>query len=132
MEGTFGLGFCPFDYVEVSDLNYTSSSIKIQRCGYQSPWCVLSTSNVLHVRFVTDSMISSSGFKAQYESSKNYVDENCLSLNVTNTTNLQPTKGTEHSILKINTLNIYKNEWIKLNFPFMKCLISKLLFRFPK
>ncbi|XP_068694611.1 uncharacterized protein [Montipora foliosa] len=93
LEGTYGLSFCPFDYVEVSDLNYPSSSIKIQRCGYQSPWCVLSTSNVLHVRFVSDFIFSHTGFTAQYVSSRNYGDENCLSLNVTNTTNLQPTKA---------------------------------------
>ena len=101
LEGTYGRSFCPYDYVEVSDLNYSSSSISIQRCGYQSPWCVLSTSNVLHVRFVSDVIIPSSGFKAQYISSRNYGDENCLSLNVSNTTNLPPTKGTEHLILKI-------------------------------
>ena len=126
LEGTYGLSFCPYDYVEVSDLNYSSSSIKIQRCGYQSPWCVLSTSNVLHVRFVSDVIIPSSGFKAQYESSKNYVDENCLSLNITNTTNLQPTKGT-----KLDLKNRYINIYI-FKFSFHKVSDFKAALSFPK
>ncbi|XP_068733020.1 uncharacterized protein [Montipora capricornis] len=57
---------CPFDYVEVSDKNYPSSFIQIKRCGDQSRWCVWSKSNLLHVRFVTDSSVSASGFMAHY------------------------------------------------------------------
>ena len=75
---------CPFEYVEVSDSDYPLGSIKIKRCGYQSPWCVFSTRNVLHVRFVTDSTVSASGFVARYkESSDYYLPDSgvtCLSL----------------------------------------------------
>ncbi|XP_068733856.1 membrane frizzled-related protein-like [Montipora capricornis] len=74
---------CWFDYVKVSDSNYPSSSIQIKRCGYQSPWCVWSTSNVLHVRFVTDSSYSAPGFMAHYATYGNPGNGNCLSLNAT-------------------------------------------------
>ena len=71
---------CRYDYVEVSDSSYPSSSIKIKHCGYQSPWCVWSTSNVLHVRFVTDHIVSASGFMAHYATYGNPHSGNCLSL----------------------------------------------------
>ena len=80
----YGSSYCPYDYVEVSDSNYPSSSIQIKRCGYdQSPWCVWSTSNVLHVRFVTDLSVSASGFMAHYATYGYPGSGNCLSLNAT-------------------------------------------------
>ena len=74
---------CPYDYVEVSDPNYPLSSIQIKRCGYQGPWCVWSTSNVLHVRFVTDSIVSASGFMVHYATYGKPGSRSCLSLNAT-------------------------------------------------
>ena len=79
----YGGSHCPFDYVEVSDSNYPSSSAQIKRCGYQRHWCVWSTSNVLHVRFVTDFYVSDSGFMARYATYGNSGNGNCLSLNAT-------------------------------------------------
>ncbi|XP_068690457.1 deleted in malignant brain tumors 1 protein-like [Montipora foliosa] len=79
----YGGKHCLYDYVEVSDSNYPSSSIKIKHCGYQSPWCVWSTSNVLHVRFVTDHTVSASGFMAHYATYGNPHSGNCLSLKKT-------------------------------------------------
>ena len=69
---------CWIGYVEVSDSNYPLSSIQIKRCGYQSPWCVWSTSNALHVRFV----IRYSLFRlmAHYATYGNPGSGNCLSL----------------------------------------------------
>ena len=78
-----GGSHCPYDYVEVSDPNYPSSSIPIKRCGYQSPWCVWSTSNVLQVRFVTDSSVSAQGFIARYITYRNPDSGNCMFLNGT-------------------------------------------------
>ena len=78
-----GGSHCPYDYVEVSDPNYPSSSIQIKRCGHQNPWCVWSKSNLLHVRFVTDSSVSASGFMAHYATYGNPGRGNCLSLNAT-------------------------------------------------
>ncbi|XP_068687122.1 tolloid-like protein 1 isoform X2 [Montipora foliosa] len=79
----YGGKHCPYDYVEISDSNYPSSSIKIKHCGYQGPWCVWSTSNVLHVRFVTDHIVSAPGFMAHYVTYGNPGSKNCLSLNAT-------------------------------------------------
>ena len=76
----YGGSHCLHDYVEVYDTNYPSSSIQIKRCGYQRPWCVRSTSNVLHVRFVTDSSVSAPGFIARYATYGNPGNGNCLSL----------------------------------------------------
>ena len=75
----YGGKHCWYDYVEVSDPNYPSSSIQIKRCGYQSPWCVWSKGNLLHVRFVTDSSVSASGFMAHYATYGNPGSGNCLS-----------------------------------------------------
>ena len=76
-----GGSHCPYDYVEVSDPNYPLRSIPKKRCGYQSrPWCVWSTSNVLHVRFVTDSSVSAPGFMAHYATYSNPGSGNCLFL----------------------------------------------------
>ncbi|XP_068690691.1 tolloid-like protein 1, partial [Montipora foliosa] len=84
---TFSLQYggedCPYDYVEVSDSNYPLSSIQIKRCGHQSPWCVWSTSNVLHVRFVTDVSVTASGFEAHYDTYRNPGSGSCLSLSAT-------------------------------------------------
>ena len=79
----YGGSHCPYDYVEVSDSNYSFSSIQIKRCGYQSPWCVWSTTNVLDVRFVTDSSVSASGFMAHYATYENPGSGNCTSFNAT-------------------------------------------------
>ena len=79
----YGGKHCPYDYVEVSDSNYPSSSIKIKHCGDESPWCVWSTSNVLHVGFVTDHSVSASGFMAHYTTYGNPGSGNCLFLNAT-------------------------------------------------
>ena len=79
----YGESHCPYDYVEVSDPNYPSSSIPKKHCGYQSPWCVWSTSNVLQVRFVTDSFVSARGFIARYITYRNPDSGNCLFLNAT-------------------------------------------------
>ena len=81
---------CQYDYVEVTDPNYPTSSIKIKRCGYQSPWCVTSTSNVLYVRFVTDSSVAYPGFFASYTNHPNPFSGNCISLNATQ---IQTTQG---------------------------------------
>ncbi|KAK2546783.1 Tolloid-like protein 2, partial [Acropora cervicornis] len=75
--------YCPYDYVEVSDSNYPASSIKIKRCGYQSPWCVTSTSNALYVRLITDHIVKMSGFFASYTNHANPFSGNCTSLNAT-------------------------------------------------
>ena len=79
----YGRKRCPLDYVEVSDPNYPLSSMPIKRCGNQSPWCVWSTSNVLHVRFVTYFFGSASGFTAHYATYGNPGSGNCVSLNAT-------------------------------------------------
>ena len=76
----YGGKHCSYDFVEVSDSNYPSSSFQIKRCGYQSPWCVWSTSNVLHVRFVTDHIVSAPGFMGHYETYGNPGNGNCVSL----------------------------------------------------
>ncbi|XP_068686699.1 bone morphogenetic protein 1-like [Montipora foliosa] len=76
----YGGSHCPFDYVEVSDSNYPLFSTQIKRCGGESPWCVWSTSNVLHVRLVTDFSGSASGFMAHYATYGNPGSGNCVSL----------------------------------------------------
>ena len=86
----YGSSYCPYDYVEVTDPNYPTSSIKIKRCGYQSPWCVTSTSNVMYVRFVTDLSVAYSGFFASYTNHSNPFSGNCSSLNATQ---IQTTQG---------------------------------------
>ncbi|XP_068754802.1 bone morphogenetic protein 1 homolog [Montipora capricornis] len=91
----YGGKHCPYDYVKVSDSNYPLSSIQIKRCGYQSPWCVWSTSNVLHVRFVTDSIVSASGFMAHYATYRNPDSGSCLSLNATQTNYAMTTSTTQ-------------------------------------
>ena len=74
--------YCPYDYVEIFDLNYPSSFIKVRGCGYQSPWCVKTKSHVMHIRFVTNSIYSYTGFRAQYAVYRNPpAGGNCLSLN---------------------------------------------------
>ncbi|XP_068690420.1 tolloid-like protein 2 [Montipora foliosa] len=88
---------CPYDYVGVSDSNYPLSSVQIKRCGYQSPWCVWSTSNVLHVRFVTDYSVSASGFMAHYATYGNPGSGSCLSLNATQTNYSMTTRTTQMS-----------------------------------
>ncbi|XP_074622583.1 uncharacterized protein LOC141880862 isoform X6 [Acropora palmata] len=81
--GQYGYNsYCPYDYVEIFDLVYPLTSIKIKGCGYQSPWCVKSKSHVMHVRFVTDSFSSYRGFTAHYRVYTNPpAGGNCLSLN---------------------------------------------------
>ena len=81
--GNYGYNsYCPYDYVEVFDLNYPSSFIKVRGCGYQSPWCVKSKSHVMHIRFVTNSIYSYTGFRAHYAVYTNPPARgNCLSLN---------------------------------------------------
>ena len=81
--GNYGYNsYCPYDYVEVFDLNYPSSFIKVRGCGYQSPWCVKSKSQVMHIRFVTNSIYSFTGFTANYTVYRTPpVGDNCLSLN---------------------------------------------------
>ena len=81
--GNYGYNsYCPYDYVEVFDLNYPSSFIKVRGCGYQSPWCVKSKSHVIHIRFVTNSIYSYTGFRAHYAVYRNPpAGGNCLSLN---------------------------------------------------
>ena len=81
--GNYGYNsYCPYDYVEVFDLNYPSSFIKVRGCGYQSPWCVKSKSHVMQIRFVTNSIYSYTGFRAHYAVYRNPpAGGNCLSLN---------------------------------------------------
>ena len=74
--------YCPYDYVEIFNLNDPSSSIKVRGCGYQSPWCVKSKSQVMHIRFVTNSIHSYTGFRAHYAVYRTpLAGDNCLSLN---------------------------------------------------
>ena len=89
----YGSSYCPYDYLEVSDPNYPASSIKLKRCGYQSPWCVTSTSNALYVRLITDNIIQRSGFLASYTNHANPFSGNCTSLNATQS---QATQGKEN------------------------------------
>ena len=81
--GRYGYNsYCPYDYVEIFDLNYPSSLIKVRGCGYQSPWCVKSRSHVMHIRFVTNSIYSYTGFRAHYAVYRNPpAGGNCLPLN---------------------------------------------------
>lgn len=74
---------CPYDYVEVFDQNYPSTSIKVKSCGYRGAWCVTSTSKVLYVRFVTDSSVALSGFFASYRNDANPFSGRCTSLRAT-------------------------------------------------
>ncbi|XP_067017043.1 CUB and sushi domain-containing protein 3-like isoform X1 [Acropora muricata] len=92
-----GSNYCPYDYVEVTDPNYPTSSIKIKRCGYQIPWCVTSTSNVLYVRFVTDHSVAYSGFFASYTNHPNPFSGNCTSLNATQIQTTQAIQSTTRS-----------------------------------
>ena len=80
--GNYGYNsYCPYDYVEIFDLNYPSSSI-VRGCGYQSPWCVKSKSHVVYIRFVTNSMYSYPGFTAHYAVYRTPpAGDNCLPLN---------------------------------------------------
>ncbi|XP_074622497.1 CUB and sushi domain-containing protein 3-like isoform X4 [Acropora palmata] len=93
----YGSSYCPYDYVEVTDPNYPTSSIKIKRCGYQSPWCVTSTSNVMYVRFVTDRSVAYSGFFASYTNHPNPFSGNCSSLNATQIQTTQANQSTTTS-----------------------------------
>ena len=82
--GSYGYNsyYCPYDYVEMFDLNYPSSFVKVRGCGYQSSWCVKSKSHVMHIRFVTNSIYSYRGFTANYTVYRTPpVGDNCLSLN---------------------------------------------------
>ena len=88
--------YCPSDYVEIFDLNYPSSSMKVRSCGYLYPWCVKSKSQVMHIRFVTKSIYSYQGFKAHYAIYRNpLAGDNCLSLDpyASSSTILQATPG---------------------------------------
>ncbi|XP_015763752.1 PREDICTED: uncharacterized protein LOC107342772 isoform X3 [Acropora digitifera] len=98
----YGSSYCPYDYVEVTDPNYPTSSIKIKRCGYQIPWCVTSTSNVLYVRFVTDGSVAYSGFFASYTNHPNPFSGNCTSLNATQ---IQTTQGSSPIAMPISALH---------------------------
>lgn len=93
----YGGSHCPYDYVEIFDQNFPLGSIKINRCGYQSSWCVYSSSNVLYVRFVTDGSVSNSGFRAQYESVHygNPLHPSCIHLNASSMTSIQATRSKE-------------------------------------
>ena len=81
--GRYGYNsYCPYDYVEIFDLNYPSSFKKVRGCGYQSPWCVKTKSHVMHIRFVTDNINSYNGFTANYTVYRTPpAGDNCLSLN---------------------------------------------------
>ena len=96
--GNYGYNsYCPYDYVEIFDLNYPSSSIIVRGCGYQSPWCVKSNSHVVHIRFVTNSIYSYPGFTARYAVyTTPTAGDNCLSLhpNASSLTLLQSTPST--------------------------------------
>lgn len=67
LEHAYGASECPYDYVEIFDGSSSSSPLIAKRCAYQDSWCVYSTSNVLHVNFVSDVIIAQSGFSAYYE-----------------------------------------------------------------
>lgn len=67
LESAYGNIECPYDYVEIFDGNSSSSSLISKRCDYQDSWCVYSSSNVLHVNFVSDFIVAHSGFTAYYE-----------------------------------------------------------------
>ncbi|KAK2559237.1 Integrin beta-like protein A [Acropora cervicornis] len=81
--GRYGYNsYCPYDYVEIFDLNYPSSFITVRGCGYQSPWCVKTKSHVMHIRFVTNNINSYNGFTANYTVYRTPpFGDNCLSLN---------------------------------------------------
>lgn len=98
----YGASNCPFDYVDLFDQNFPTSSIKISRCGYQSAWCVYSSSNVLYVRFVTDGSVSNSGFLAHYERvhHEDPLDPGCIHLNDSYTSSIHATASKEKAYVK--------------------------------
>ena len=67
LEHAYGASECPYDFVEIFDGSSSSSPLIAKRCDYQDSWCVYSTSNVLHVNFVSDIVIAQTGFSAYYE-----------------------------------------------------------------
>lgn len=61
---------CSFDYVEVYN-NHTTNELLGKYCGTSLPPTLISSSNVITIKFVTDSSINYEGFMASYT----FVDE---------------------------------------------------------
>ena len=57
---------CSCDYLEVLDGNGPFSDTIAKYCGYEIPIPISSTSSAMYIRYVTDSTISSTGFKVQF------------------------------------------------------------------
>lgn len=55
---------CSCDYIEVLDGNGPFSEVIGKFCGYDLPRTIVSSRNALYIRFVTDSIRPSTGFKA--------------------------------------------------------------------
>lgn len=61
------LSRCPFDYVEFHDGGtHMSRLIGSRLCGSSLPGTIVTTENVMFVRFRTDNSIAHAGFKARY------------------------------------------------------------------
>ncbi|XP_053408750.1 cubilin-like isoform X2 [Mercenaria mercenaria] len=58
---------CNFDFIEMRDGGTVNSLSLGKFCGYSKPSTVVSTGNVMYVRFRTDSSVPRIGFKAQYK-----------------------------------------------------------------
>ncbi len=76
---------CSLDYVALYDGNATNSN-KIQSyCGSNLPPVVQSNTNILSIKFVTDSSVAGEGFRAQYayvDSSKGFEKKYFLLLTI--------------------------------------------------
>lgn len=58
---------CNYDYIEFLDGATGASSLIGRFCGPDLPGSVVSTGNIMHTRFHTDSSVTNTGFKAIYK-----------------------------------------------------------------
>ncbi|KAM3936824.1 tolloid-like protein 1 [Leptodactylus fuscus] len=57
---------CAFDYLEVRDGNRESSRLIGRFCGHDKPNNIISTSNVLWIKFVSDEIVNKEGFAINF------------------------------------------------------------------
>ncbi|XP_072025693.1 uncharacterized protein [Amphiura filiformis] len=64
LEGS--MQYCTYDYVEIRDGPFRDSDLVGLFCGDNSPGTLVSSTNMVLIRFVSDESVSSAGFLAEY------------------------------------------------------------------
>lgn len=63
---------CNYDFIGMRDGGTVNSGLMGKFCGYDHPSTLVSTGNVMYVRFRTDSSVARKGFKALYKIGENF------------------------------------------------------------